>query len=549
MFLPGNVGPDGGSVSGFLDTIKMLSKLHTQTEDKSQMIKIGGTPLTLQDFNKILYAGEKVELDEAALVKVEESYQFLQTFAKDKLIYGINTGFGPMAQYRISEQDRIDLQYNLIRSHCTGAGNNLSDIFVKSAMICRLTSLMQGYSGIHPEVVLLLKELINQDVYPQIFEHGGVGASGDLVQLAHLSLNLIGEGEVTYKGELRPAASVYKELGLKPISVHLREGLGLINGTSVMTGISMVNLLHAKHLLNWSIGASILIIEMVESYSDHFSKELHQVKPHSGQRSIAQAMSKAMDDSQLIRKREEHLFDSDFTKVDVFQDKVQEYYSIRCVPQILGPILDTIKNAQLVVENETNSVNDNPIIDKANNNVFHGGNFHGDYVALEMDKLKIAITKLTMLAERQLNFLMNDKLNGKLPPFANLGKLGLNLGMQAAQFTATSTTAESQTLSNPMYIHSIPNNNDNQDVVSMGTNAALMTAKVVENAYQVLAIELLTAVQSIDALKFEKKLSTDSQHIYRQIRNLVPRFEDDTILYKKLAAIKHHLQAHHPGLL
>jgi histidine ammonia-lyase len=228
---------------------------------------------------------------------------------------------------------------------------------------------------------------------------------------------------------------------------------------------------------------------------------------------------------------------------------VQEYYSIRCVPQILGPILDTIQNTQTVLENEVNSVNDNPIIDKANNNVFHGGNFHGDYVALEMDKLKIAITKLTMLAERQLNFLMNDKLNGKLPPFANLGKLGLNLGMQAAQFTATSTTAENQMLSNPMYIHSIPNNNDNQDVVSMGTNAALITAKVVENAYQVLAIELLTAVQAIDALQFGKKLSTDSQHTYKQIRNLVPRFEDDTILYKKLASIKHHLQAHNPGLL
>jgi histidine ammonia-lyase len=513
------------------------------------MIYIGGTPLTIHDFQKILYTKEKIELDAAALNKVEESYTFLQTFSKDKLIYGINTGFGPMAQYRISEEDRLHLQYNLIRSHCTGAGNRLSDLFVKSAMICRLCSLMQGYSGIHPEVVILLKELINREIYPQIFEHGGVGASGDLVQLAHLSLNLIGEGEVTYKGELRPTADVYKETGLKPITVHLREGLGLINGTSVMTGIGMVNLLHAKQLLNWSLSSSILIVEMVESYGDHFSKELHQVKPHPGQRAVAHAMNKVMSNSPLIRKREEHLFDSDYKKVDVFQDKVQEYYSIRCVPQILGPILDTINNTQTVLENEVNSVNDNPIIDKANNNVFHGGNFHGDYVALEMDKLKIALTKLTMLAERQLNFLMNDKLNGKLPPFANLGTLGLNLGMQAAQFTATSTTAENQMLSNPMYIHSIPNNNDNQDVVSMGTNAALITAKVVENAYQVLAIELLTAVQAIDALQFGKKLSADSQHTYKQIRNIVPRFEDDTILYKKLTAIKQHLQEHNPGLL
>ncbi|MFL5763242.1 MAG: histidine ammonia-lyase [Bacteroidia bacterium] len=507
------------------------------------MIVVGTKALTADDFHKILYNGEKVALDPDALKKVEESHEFLKDFSKNKLIYGINTGFGPMAQYKISEKDQLDLQYNLIRSHTTGAGKRLSDINVKSAMICRLSSLMQGYSGINSEVVILLRELINNDVYPLIFEHGGVGASGDLVQLAHLAFNLIGEGEVTYKGALRPTAEVYKELGLKPITVHLREGLALINGTSVMTGIAMVNLLHSKQLLNWSISASMLIIEMVESYSDHFSNELHSVKPHPGQRAIAAAMNKAMASSQLIRKREEHLFDhTKHAKVDVFKDKVQEYYSIRCVPQILGPVLETIRTTQQILENEVNSVNDNPIIDKKNNNIFHGGNFHGDYVALEMDKLKIALTKMCMLSERQLNFLMNDKLNGKLPPFVNLGKLGLNLGMQAAQFTATSTTAENQMLSNPMYIHSIPNNNDNQDIVSMGTNAASITGKVVENCYQVLAIEMLSIVQAIDALKFDAKLSTAGQEAYKAIRGIVPRFEDDSIMYKKLAKVKEYLQ-------
>ncbi|MGQ0829007.1 MAG: HAL/PAL/TAL family ammonia-lyase [Bacteroidota bacterium] len=513
------------------------------------MISIGKHPLTVNDFCKILYKGEKVDLDKTALKKVTESHEFLKSFSKNKLIYGINTGFGPMAQYKISDKDQLNLQYNLIRSHCTGAGKRLSDIYVKSSMICRLSSLMQGYSGIHPEVVILLKELINHDIYPQIFEHGGVGASGDLVQLAHLALNLIGEGEVTYKGKLRPTADVYKEVKIRPITVHLREGLALINGTSVMTGIGMVNLIHSKQLLNWSISSSMLIIEMVESFSDHFSKELHQVKPHIGQRTIASAMNRSMNNSKLIRKREEHLFNNSHKNVDVFKDKVQEYYSIRCVPQILGPVLDTITCTQIILENEVNSVNDNPIIDKANNNIFHGGNFHGDYVALEMDKLKIAITKLTMLAERQLNFLYNNKLNGKIPPFVNLGTLGLNLGMQAAQFTATSTTAENQMLSNPMYIHSISCNGDNQDIVSMGTNAALITGKVVENAYQVLTIELLSAVQAIDALKFDKKLSSVSQDIYKQIRKIVPSFKDDTILYKKLEKIKLHLQENDPGII
>lgn len=507
------------------------------------MINIGAKALTADDFHKILYTGEKIDLDKAALARVTESHEFLLAFSKDKLIYGINTGFGPMAQYKIDEQHQLELQYNLIRSHTTGAGNRLSDTLVKSAMICRLSSLMQGFSGIHPEVVILLKDLINNDVYPQIFEHGGVGASGDLVQLAHLALNLIGEGEVTYKGELRPTADVYKELGLKPITVRLREGLGLINGTSIMTGIAMVNLIHAKQLLNWSLASSMQIIEMVGSYSDHFSKELHSVKPHPGQRTIAAAMQSAMKDSKLIRKREEHLFNAETTKQEVFKDKVQEYYSIRCVPQILGPVSDTIRNAQTVLENEVNSVNDNPIIDKANNNVFHGGNFHGDYVALEMDKLKIAITKLSMLSERQLNFLMNEKLNGVLPPFVNLGTLGLNLGMQAAQFTATSTTAENQMLSNPMYVHSIPSNNDNQDVVSMGTNAALICHKVIENTYQILAIELVSTAQAIDALKVDGKLSAKSKEVYNQVRKIVPRFEDDTILYKKLEKVKFYLQA------
>ncbi len=513
------------------------------------MIFIGTKNLTLDDFNRILFLGEQIQLDDLALKKVNESHEFLKSFSKNKIIYGINTGLGPMAQYKISEENQLDFQYNLIRSHCTGAGNKLSDVDVKSIMICRLSSFMYGFSGIHQEVVILLKELINRNIFPLIFEHGGVGASGDLIQLAHLALTLIGEGEVTYNGKLRSTSEVYKEIGLTPITVRLREGLALINGTSCMTGISMVNLSHSKHLLNWSLCASIMIIELVESYSDHFSNELSKVKPHIGQRAIAHAMNNAMKDSKLIRKRADHLFNKEIKNVDVIKDKVQEYYSIRCIPQILGPILDTISFTQTVIQNEVNSVNDNPIIDVENNNVFHGGNFHGDYVALEMDKLKIAITKLTMLSERQLNFLMNSKLNEKLPPFVNLGTLGLNLGMQAAQFTATSTTAENQMLSNPMSIHSISCNGDNQDIVSMGTNAALICSKVIENAYQVLAIELLSIVQAVDTLNFESKLSIQSQSIYKQIRKLKKRFDNDSVLYKDLESIKIYLQEHNPDII
>lgn len=514
-----------------------------------KMINIGKLKLSVKEVEAVVKRGEKVQLDGAALNKVEESHDFLKKFSKEKLIYGINTGFGPMAQYKVNEENLLELQYNLIRSHCTGMGDLIPDEKVIAAMICRLNSLMQGHSGIHPSVVHLLVKLINEKVHPLIYAHGGVGASGDLVQLAHLALCLIGEGKVRYKGEIRPTKEVYDALGIEPITIKLREGLALINGTSVMTGIGLVNVMETEKLINWGIAASTMIIEMVESYDDHYSQELNQVKPHRGQQEVAKAMNKQTKGSGLIRKREEHLFNNEVTKEDVFKDKVQEYYSIRCIPQIVGPIYDAYTQAMATVESELNSVNDNPVIDAANNNIWHGGNFHGDYVSYEMDKLKMGITRLSMLSERQLNFLMNEKLNGILPPFANLGTLGLNLGMQAAQFTATSTTAENQTLSNPMYVHSISCNNDNQDIVSMGTNSALICNTIIENTYQVLAIELLTIVQSVDCLKCDSKLAPASKEIYDSIRAIVPSFKEDEIMHEKLQDVLTYIKQNAPKII
>lgn len=504
------------------------------------MIIIGGRDLNLDDFYKILFKNEKVELDSNALKNVKENFEFLSDFSKNKVIYGINTCFGPMAQYKISDEDQIQLQLNLIRSHSSGSGNTLPGVYVKSLMIARLNTLMKAHSGIHPEVVVLIKELINRDIYPKIFEHGGVGASGDLVQLAHLALILIGEGEVFYNGKFRPTQEVFKENNLTPISIHLREGLALINGTSVMSGIGIINTIHAKNLINWSIAASSIINEIVESYDDHFSLELNQVKLHIGQNKVAEAMREALKSSKLVKKRSDHLYNYS-SKADIIKEKVQEYYSLRCVPQILGIIYDTVKFTEEILIQEVNSVNDNPIVDSKNKDVFHGGNFHGDYVSFEMDKLKIAITKLSMLAERQLNFLLNDKINQKLPPFVNLGTLGLNLGMQGVQFTATSTTAENQTLSFPMYVHSIPNNNDNQDIVSMGTNSALITKKVIENTFEVLSIEFITILQAIDYLKINNRLSDFSTVLFDKMRTIVPIFIQDSIKYKDVENIKQYL--------
>jgi histidine ammonia-lyase len=504
------------------------------------MIIVGNAELSLRDFEAVVFDKKKVEINPKALDAVKSSFKFLKNFSKDKVIYGINTGFGPMAQYKIDEEELHNLQYNLIRSHCSGCGDPLPHDFVRSLMFARLNTLMLAKSGVHESLVILLKDLINNDVCPVIYHHGGVGASGDLVQLAHLALCLIGEGEVTYKGETLQAKEAFSKLKLTPISINLREGLAVMNGTSVMGGIGMINIIQADKLIYWSLMASCMINEIVETYDDHFSAPLNEAKLHHGQRVIARQMNTILDGSSLIKKRSNHLYQK--TTQKIFKEKVQEYYSLRCVPQILGPIFDTIRYADKVLTNEINSVNDNPVIEESMEDVFHGGNFHGDYVSLEMDKLRICLTKLAMLAERQLNYLMNPNLNEKLPPFVNLGVLGLNFGMQGVQFTATSNVAECQTLSTSIYIHSIPNNNDNQDIVSMGTNAAVLTHKVIENAFEVLAVELLAILQAVDYLKIQSQLSKKTAAIYNTLRAIAPKFVDDSVKYPIVKELKNYLK-------
>jgi histidine ammonia-lyase len=498
--------------------------------------------LELKDFQKIIIENEKIELEESLLNRVETSFQFLREFSKNKVIYGVNTGFGPMAQFKISDEDTHQLQYNLIRSHSSGIGNPLPEQEVKACMLARLNTLSLGNSGVHQSVIHLLTELINRDIIPLIFEHGGVGASGDLVQLAHLALVLIGEGEVFYKGERKLTKDVFETEGLEPIKVEIREGLALMNGTSVMSGIGIVNAYKANQLTDISIRLSCAINEIVQAYDDHLSEALNGTKKHYGQQKVAERMRAHLADSKLIRKREDHLYTHFEEQEKVFKEKVQEYYSLRCVPQILGPVLDTLEYTENVLENEINSANDNPIINVEDKHVYHGGNFHGDYISLEMDKLKIVVTKLTMLAERQLNYLLNAKINEILPPFVNLGKLGFNFGMQGVQFTATSTTAESQMLSNSMYVHSIPNNNDNQDIVSMGTNAAVICRKVIENAFEVLAIEAITIIQAVEYLGFQDKVSSSTKELYNEIRKIIPAFSDDMVMYPYLEEVKKYLK-------
>ena len=492
----------------------------------------------------ILYENGLLVWDDATLKSIAECYRFLQQFSADKVIYGINTGFGPMAQWRVSDDHLRDLQYNIIRSHATGMGEPLSDFFVRASMLARVGSFAQAKSGVHPELVALLTEFINRGICPFIPKHGSVGASGDLVQLAHMALCLIGEGKVHYKGEWRETGEVLDECGLKPMTIHIREGLSCTNGTSVMTGISAVNLLDAENLLRHATLAAVWMNEIAGSYDDLMAAPLNESRRHAGQIQIAQEMRRLSEGSKRLAKR---YMNGERLKVNgendgVFKDKVQAYYSLRCAPQILGPIYDTLSYSRQVINDEMNAASDNPIVDPVTQNVYHGGNFHGDYISLEADKMKIAMVRLAMVSERQLNYLCHDRINGILPPFLNRGTLGLNYGIQACQFTATSTTAECQTLAMPNYVHSIPNNNDNQDIVSMGTNSAELCRQVIDNVYQVLSILFMAMAQAVDCLGIADDLAPATRAQYDAVRRIMPTIIEDRAVYEEIAQIEQFLR-------
>lgn len=498
--------------------------------------------MELKEVFNILFNHQSLSVPEESLKQVHDCYVFLKEFANEKVIYGINTGFGPMAQWRVSDDHLKELQYNIIRSHATGAGEPLSDIEVKSAMIVRIGTFLQARSGVHPSIIKLLSEFVNRGIYPFIPKHGSVGASGDLVQLAHIALCLIGEGKVHYKGEWRNTKDIMKAEGLQPMQIYVREGLSVTNGTSVMTGISIVNQYYAENILKYATIAAAWMNEIADSFDDYMSVEENICRRQSGQQVIAKWLRNVSMGSKRLQKREHELFNPKKNKDMYFEHKVQAYYSLRCIPQIYGPIYDTLENSARIIQNEINSACDNPIIDYTTNNVYHGGNFHGDYISFEEDKVKIAMVRLAMTAERQLNYLFHDKINGILPPFLNMGVLGLNYGMQACQFTATSTTAECQTLAMPNYVHSIPNNNDNQDIVSMGTNSALLCKQVINNVYQVMSVFYIALAQATDCLDISDKLSPTTKAQYDAIRTICPKFIEDQTFYNEIAETEKYLR-------
>ncbi len=488
-------------------------------------LKLGKRNINISDIRDVSLYYKKVDISKDVIALLQGNFNYLKKRSENEVIYGLNTGFGPMAHVFISKEKQIELQYNLIRSHAVGLGECMSVVQVRSIMLVRLQTLLKSHSGITVEVCNLLATFLNKEITPLVYKHGSVGASGDLVQLAHIAEALIGEGRVMYKGEIRETKDVFKTVlekeGIFPITVSQREGLALINGTASMSGIGAMNVQYVENLVQSSILASALLFEIVEASEDYYSKEVSSVRPHQGQIKVGELFRSILKGSKRTRKADVRMINETFGSDTLsMQQSRQEIYSIRCAVQILGPIFDELINAKKVVEIEVNSVTDNPIT-FTNSKIIHGGNFHGDYVSYEMDKLKIAITKLSIFSERKLNFLVNSKVNNLFPPFLNKGVIGLDLGLQGLQFVATSTVAENQSLSMPVSIHSITCNNDNQDIVSMGTNSALIAEKVITNTFDVLAIELMALVRAVDSLKIENKLSRATHAFYCDVKKCV----------------------------
>lgn len=501
------------------------------------IIVLDGNKLKLEDISALVRdPGIRIEIAPEALAQIQKSHQTLIRDLGGNIVYGVNTGFGPMASHVLGKSQLAELQKNLIVSHAVGMGRAINPDIVLAAMTVRLNSLVKGYSSVSEELISWLKFFINERILPIVPEHGAVGTSGDLVQLSHIALAIIGEGEVIYKNQRRQTKQVLQELDAKPYVLKPKEGLALINGTSTMTAIASLLYFDATKLLSLAVRSGVLAVELVRGFTDTFAPLLHELRPHPGQKKIAELCRNLLADSKLVRNRED--FQSKIKPnggdVEKIPHTVQEIYSLRCIPQILGPAFDSIVSFKKIISTEINSVTDNPILDPEKNIFLHGGNFHGDYIASGIDQVKIPLVKMSLLSERRISFFLNANQNQLFPPFLNLKKPGLTLALQGLQFVATSTAAQNQSLAYPHSLHTISTNADNQDVVSMGTDAGLLARKVIDNAYIISTIEIITLCQAVDVLGVQGELSAASKQLYDHIRKIFPKIVDDRIIINEL---------------
>ncbi len=485
-----------------------------RSERSQEILKITGDSLLIDDVVNVSRMGQVVDLDEKALQRVVRARTMLEKLVdSDAMVYGITTGFGRFSDINISRKDAIQLQKNLIASHATAVGDPLPAEAVRGALLLRINALARGCSGVRPQLLERLIALLNLGIVPIVPEQGSLGASGDLAPLSHLALVVTGRGEAYFKGKRMSGAAALAAAGLEPITLVEKEGLALINGTQIMTAIGTLAYYDAVNLLKASMITAALTLEAQLAVPDAFDPLIGQVRAYQGHRYVSEMIRCLIAGSKLIGSDSR---------------KVQDAYSLRCVPQVHGATANALDYILSILEIEINSVNDNPLLFPEENKVLSGGNFHGQPVAQAMDFMAIAVAELAGIAERRVERLVNPALNG-LPPFL-VKEGGLNSGLMIAQYTAASLVSENKVLCHPASVDSIPSSANQEDHVSMGTTAARKARKVVDNVAAVLGIELLAAAQAVD-FRGAENLGRGTAVAHQLLRQEVDFIEKDVILY------------------
>ncbi len=482
---------------------------------------LDGDSLSLEQLVNVARHGWKVELSERAVEKVRKSRAIVEDIVENnKVVYGITTGFGKFADVSISKEDCRQLQTNLILSHACGAGPLFPTDTVRSIMLLRANALAKGFSGVRLETLSTLVEMLNRGVHPQIPEKGSLGSSGDLAPLSHMVLPLLGEGEAEFGGEVLTGAEAMKRAGIPVIELTAKEGLALINGTCVMTGVGALAIYDSINLAKISDVAAALSLEALRGITDAYSSKIQDIRPHRGQMTTSKNVLALVEGSMFVTRQG--------------QLRVQDAYALRCVPQVHGATKDALNYIRDKVVIEMNSATDNPIIAE-DGEVLSGGNFHGQPMALSFDFLGIAVAELANISERRLERLINFQLND-LPPFL-VKHGGLNSGFMITQYAAAALVSENKVLAHPASVDSIPSSANQEDHVSMGTIAARKAMSIAENARRVLTTEIMAACQAID-FRAGLKLGAGTEEAYAAVREVVPFIEKDKIMYKEIDKVE-----------
>ena len=475
---------------------------------------ISSEHLTLDKVKEIIDGHARLVLSEESIHAIEKCRRYLDTKMEDigRPVYGVTTGFGSLCNVTIPADKLSQLQYNLVVSHACGSGETVRPEIVRLMLLLKVQSLSYGHSGAQLATVQRLIDMFNNDILPIVYQHGSLGASGDLAPLAHLSLPLLGLGEVLYKGKVRPSAEVAAEFGWQPITLQSKEGLALLNGTQFMGAHAVWCLLKSRRLSKWADYIGALSLDAYDGRIEPFLALTHQLRPHKGQIETGERFLHLLEGSELIKRDKVH---------------VQDPYSFRCIPQVHGAVKDCIRYVESVIETEINSTTDNPNVFPDEDMIISAGNFHGEPVALPMDSLAVAMSELASISERRTFRLIAGQRG--LPSFL-VAKPGLNSGFMIPQYTAASIVSQNKGLCWPASCDSIPSSQGQEDHVSMGSNAATKLVRVVDNVEEVLGIELLNAVQ---ALEFRRPAKTSPvlESIVSDYRRQVPFVDNDSYLH------------------